>query len=99
MDSGSEGVKRLVIAVSSGAGTGTIVPQWSLARWVRVHPIAETDTFDVTFKDGESSVMLVRTSMTGTMSEQLNLSLGILKTIVIANAAQDGNYVVHFDLH
>lgn len=99
MDSGSEGVKRLSITVSSGSGTGTLTPQWSLARWIRIHPIVETNTYDVTFKDGEGFIMLVRTSMTGTMSEELNMSMGIIKTIVIANASQDGTYVVHFDLH
>lgn len=99
MSTGAEQVKRLVIAVSSGAGTGSVAPQWSLARWIRVHPIAETDTFDMTFKDGEGTIMLVRTSQTGTFSEQVNMSLGIIKSVVIANASQDGNYVVHFDCH
>lgn len=96
---GKEQVRRLGITVSSGAGTGTLTSEWTLARWIRIIPIAETDSYDVTFKDGDGHIMALRTGVTGTMSENLEMSLGILKTVVIANATQDGTYVAKFDLH
>lgn len=90
---------RLSIVVSSGAGTGTITNEWISARWVRVIPINETDTFDMTIKDGEGFLMLARTNLLGTFSEKCEMSLGIMRTIVIANAAVDGTYQVRFDTH
>ena len=97
-ETGSEQVKKLVIAVSSGSGTGTVTETWLLARWIRVHPIAETDSFHVIFKDGEGFIMLDRDNV-GTFSERLEMSLGILKTIEITGATQDGVYICHFDCH
>src|SRR5213595_1383560 len=99
MNPGSQEVKRLVIAVTSGTGTGTVTPTWLVTRWIRIHPVSESDTFVLTFKDGEGTIILVRTGLTGTFSENLQISLGILKTIVVTSASQDGNYVVHFDCH
>lgn len=99
MNPNSQEVKKLLIAISSGAGIGTLTSSWTLARWIRIHPIAETDSFDITFKDGEGAIMLQRTTQVGTFAERLEMSLGILRTIEIANATQDGSYVVHFDCH
>lgn len=89
----------LNVTVSSGSGTGTLTPAWVLARWIRVVPIAETDTYDLTIKDGEGLIIVYRTGQLGTLSERLELSLGIMKTVQIANAAQDGTYKVRMDLH
>jgi|GEM_PF-3259148 len=99
MAPGKQQVRRLDITVSSGTGTGTLTNEWTIARWIRVHPIAETDTFDVTFKDANGDVMVKRTGNTGTVSEMLELSLGILRTVLIESASQDGTYRVNFDLH
>lgn len=96
---GKQAVLRLNITVSSLTGTGTVTNEWNIARWVRVIPVAETDTFDVTFKDADGHIMVKRTSNTGTMSEQLDLSLGIVRTVLIENATQDGTYVVKFDMN
>lgn len=89
----------LAIAVSSGSGTGTLTPVWDICRWFRVVPIAETDTYDLTIKDGAGRIMVTRTSQLGTFSERLEISLGIMKSVLIQNATQDGNYTVVFDLH
>lgn len=90
---------RLNIVVSSGSGTGTLTNEWTSSRWIRVKPIAETDTFDLTIKDADGQIMVSRTSQLGTLSEKLEMSLGIMQTVSIANAAQDGTYVVKFDTH
>lgn len=89
----------LSITVSGGAGVGTITSYWAIARWVRVCPINETDTYDLTIKDADGKIMVVRTSQLGTMSERLEISMGIMRTITIANATADGTYVVKFDLN
>lgn len=96
---GREASIRLNITVSSGTGTGTITNTWEKVNWLRVVPIAESDTFDVTIKDGDGYIMLKRTGQTGTFSEQVEMSLGIMKTILIENAAQDGTFVCKFDFH
>lgn len=96
---GREQVRLLSVTISSGTGTASVVPIWALARWIRVIPVAETDTYDVTFKDGDGDIMGKYTGQTGTFSQQLDFSLGILKTVLIQNAAQDGTYKVKFDLH
>jgi len=96
---GREQSRSLNITVSSLTGTGTVTPIWAVARWVRVIPVAETDTYDVTFKDGDGDIMVYRTGQIGTLSENLDLSLGILKTVVIANATQDGTYKLKLDMH
>lgn len=96
---GREQSLDLNITISSGSGTGTLTPVWALARWVRVTPVNETDTYDLTIKDGKGRIMLKRTTYLGTFSEKLEMSLGIMKSIVIANAAVDGTYAVNLDAH
>lgn len=96
---GSQQSIRGTIVVSSGAGVLTITPIWQNARWVRIKPVSETDSFDVTIADADGIIMALRTGQVGTMSEQLQLSLGIVRTITIANASADGTYQVRFDLH
>jgi len=98
MNTGKEAVRRLNIMVSSGTGTGLVVSQWDLARWVRVVPVNESDTFDVTFKDGDGFIMGKFTGQSGTFSSRLEISLGIMKSVLIENAAQDGTYICLFDL-
>lgn len=90
---------RLAIAVSSGSGSGTLTNEWSSARWVRVIPVNETDTYDMTIKDADGNIMVKRTTQLGTFSEKLEMSLGIMKTVSIANATADGTYVAKFDLN
>lgn len=87
------------ITVAGGTGTLTLTPIWQNARWVRVQPVAETDTFDVTIKDGDGIIMAKRTGQLGTWSEKLEMSLGIMKTILIENAVQDGTYAARLDPH
>lgn len=99
MNTGKEAVRVLQIAVSSGTGSGAISAQWDIARWIRVIPIAESDTFDVTFKDGDGHIMGKYTGQQGTFSSKLEMSMGIMKTVLIENALQDGTYTVKFDLH
>ena len=99
MSIGKEQVRRLDIAVSSGTGQGTITNQWDVARWIRVIPVGESDTFTVTIKDADGDIMMKRTSQEGTLSENLELSLGIVRTVLIESASQDGTYKVKFDLH
>lgn len=96
---GKEQVKKLAITVSSGTGTGNLTPEWSVARWIRVIPVAETDTYTVTFKDGDGDIIAKRTAQEGTLSEMLELSLGILKSVVIESASQDGTYFLKLDCH
>lgn len=96
---GKEASRVLNITVSSGTGTGTLTPEWSLARWVRVIPVAESDTYDVTLKDGDGDIISKFTGQTGTFSYNAEMSLGILKTVLIESAAQDGTYKAKFDLH
>lgn len=89
----------LNIAVSGATGTGTVTPLWAICRWIRIIPTTESDTYDVTFKDGDGDILLVRTGLMGTMSERLEMSMGILKTIVIANSSSTGTYKAKFDMH
>lgn len=96
---GREQVRLLSITISSGAGTGTIAPIWTHANWVRVIPVSEFDTYDVSFLDADGDIMVKRTGQTGTMSEMLELSLGILRTVQIASASQDGTYKLKLDCH
>lgn len=98
----NEGSERSIqgsITVSSGTGELSLTPIWLNARWVRIKPVAESDTYDVTIADGDGILIVSRTGQTGTLSEQLGISLGIAKTITIANAAQDGTYLVRLDPH
>ena len=98
----NEGSERSIqgsITVSGGAGTLNLTPVWLNARWVRVQPVAESDTYDLTIKDADGILIVSRTSQLGTMAEQLEISLGIAKSISIANAAQDGTYKVRLDPH
>jgi len=99
MATGKEQVRKLSITISSGTGTGTLTSEWTLSRWIRVIPVAETDSFDVTLKDADGHIMMKRTGQIGTLSENLQFSLGILKTVLIENAGQDGTYVFKADLH
>lgn len=96
---GKEASRKLSITISSGSGTGNISPEWAIARWVRVVPVAETDSFDVTIKDGDGLIIVKRTGQVGTLSEMLELSLGIAKTVLIQNTTQDGTYTFIADLH
>ena len=98
-DTGREQSRLLNITVSSGTGTGAVVPIWARSRWVRVIPVGESDTYTVTFRDADGDIMAKRTSQEGTLSEMLDLSLGILSSVLIESAAQDGTYKVKFDLH
>ena len=99
MNVGAEKVKRLSITVTSGTGTGTLTPEWTLARWIRIKPVAESDTYTVTLKDGDGDIMMERTDQEGTLSENLEMSLGILKTVLIESASQDGTYLFKADCH
>lgn len=96
---GKEASRRLSITVSSGTGSGTVTNDWTISRWIRVIPVAETDSYDVTLKDADGYIMVKRTGQIGTLSENLELSLGILKTVLIESAVQDGTYICKFDLH
>jgi hypothetical protein len=96
---GREQVARLAITVSSGSGTGNCTAAWDLIRWLRIKPIAETDSFDLTIADREGILMLKRTAQVGTFAEKVEMSLGIMGSIAIANATQDGTYQVRFDMH
>lgn len=90
---------RLSIVVSSGAGTGTLTNQWSVARYIRIKPASETDTFNVVIKDADGMIMANRTAQLGTLSEKFEMSLGIMSTIAISSASADGTYTVKFDLN
>lgn len=96
---GKEQSRRLNIVVSSGSGSGTIASQWDVCRWIRVIPVAESDTYTVIVKDADGDRIIERTGQTGTLSENLEISLGIAKTVEISSAAQDGTYKVKLDLH
>lgn len=96
---GKEQSLKLSISIAGGTGTGTVTNSWDLIRWIRIIPVAETDSYDVTLKDGDGHIMVKRTGQTGTLSENLELSLGILKTILIENATQAGAYTAKLDLH
>lgn len=96
---GSQQSIKGTITVSSGSGSLTLTPIWLSARWVRVAPVSETDTYDLTILDGDGLIMVKRTSQLGTFSERLEMSLGIMKTVQIASATQDGSYSVRFDPH
>jgi len=86
------------ITVSSGSGTLTLTNEWSTARWIRVKPVNETDTFTLTIADADGMIMGKWTGQLGTFSAELNMSLGIMSTISIASASSDGTYTVKFDL-
>lgn len=96
---GKEASRKLTITISSATGTGSITPEWAVAKWIRVVPVAETDSFDCTIKDGYGYIIMKRTGQIGTLSEMLELSLGIVKTVLIENASQDGSYIFLADLH
>lgn len=99
MNPGREQSLPLQIAVSGATGTGAVAKAWTMVRWLRIIPIAETDTFDVTIKDSNGLIMLKRTTVLGTMAERIEMSLGIMASILIENASQDGTYRAIFDLH
>ena len=99
MTPGREQSLPLSIAIASGTGTGTLSKVWTICRWIRVIPIAETDSFDVTIKDSDGYIMFTRTGQIGTLAERIEMSCGIMATILIANTTQDGTYRVRLDLH
>lgn len=96
---GREQSLTLSVVISSGSGTGTFANAWDIVRWLRVVPIAETDSYDITIKDAAGRIMLKRTGNVGTFSERLEISLGIMRTILIENTTQDGSYTVVLDMH
>ena len=96
---GRESSLRLNIVVASGTGTGTLTKAWDIVRWFRAIPIAETDTFDCTIKDADGHIMSKWTGQLGTLSQNLEMSLGIMQTVLIENAAQDGTYIVKLDMN
>jgi hypothetical protein len=96
---GSQQSIRGQITVSSGAGSLALTPLWQNARWVRIKPVNESDTWDMTIADGDGIIMVSRTGLTGTFAERLEISLGIAKTITIANGLVDGTYQVRLDPH
>src|SRR5438128_2662549 len=96
---GREQSIALAIVVVGATGTGTFTNVWALARWIRVQPIAETDTYSLTIKDADGIIMLSRSGQVGTYSEKLDMSLGIMRTITIASATQDGTYQCRLDMH
>lgn len=99
MRSGREEQRNLSIAVSSGSGTGTIQQSWDICRRIRVIPPSESYTFDVTVLDASGTLVWQRTGWVGSLSEVQELSLGICRTVSIANASNDGTYEVKFDMH
>jgi hypothetical protein len=96
---GREEVNRLNVSVSSGAGSGTISQIWSICRRLRIIPPAETDSYDVSITDGDGHIIFKREAQVGTLSEAIELSLGIAKTVTFANATANGTYAVKFDMH
>lgn len=99
---GREEVKTLSISVTAGAGvcgTGTLTPVWSVARWVRIIPTSESDTYGVKFLDGDGDMVIYRTSLTGTFSEQLEISLGTVRSVQILDSSSTGTYKVKFDMN
>lgn len=96
---GSQQVIKGAITISGGSGVLTLTNIWLNARWIRIKPVAETDTYTVVGADAEGIIMFSRTSQLGTLSEKLEMSLGVLRTITVSSAAQDGTYQVRFDPH
>lgn len=96
---GSQQSVKGTITISSGSGSLTLTNAWLNARWVRVKPVAETDSFDLTISDADGIIMLYRQGQTGTLSEKLEMSLGIMRTVQIANATADGTYTLKLDIH
>jgi len=99
MTVGRQEIRKLSITISSGTGTGNISRIWAISRRVRIIPVAETDTYDVTVKDPDGDLVIKRTSQLGTFSEIQELSLGSVGSVLIENASQDGTYTVKFDMH
>ena len=96
---GREQSLKLAITISSGAGSGTLTKSWDIVRWLRVIPVAEANTYTLTVKDADGYIMLKRTAQEGTFSEMVEMSLGIMQTIEIASASQDGTYQVRLDMN
>lgn len=96
---GKEQSRVLLITVSSGSGSGTVTNTWDIAKWVRIIPPSESATYDVTFKDADGDIIAARTSQLGTLSEMLEISLGILRTVLISSSSEDGSFKAKFDLH
>jgi hypothetical protein len=96
---GKEQSLRLNIVVSSGAGIGTATNQWDLCRWFRIIPPSESAGYDFAIKDGDGHLMLDRSGQTGTYSERIEMSLGIIRTIEISGASEDGTYIAKFDMN
>jgi len=96
---GREAVRKLSVTISSATGTGTIAQKWDIARRIRCIPVAETDVYTFQISDADGDIILKRESQTGTLSENVDLSLGIATTVTISAATQDGTYTVKFDMH
>lgn len=98
----SEGSQQSIkgtVAISSGSGSLTLTNAWLNARWIRIKPVAETDSYTVVVSDADGMIMFSRTAQVGTLSEKLEMSLGIMRTVQISSATQDGSYTVKFDIH
>jgi hypothetical protein len=96
---GKEQVKRLAITVSSGSGSGTVTNQWDICRRWRLIPPSEAAIYTVTLKDADGHMIAKRTQTTGTLSEIDEISLGIVRTVEITSASEDGSYIAKFDMH
>lgn len=96
---GKQASKRLDVSVTGGTGTGTLTNQWDIARRIRIIPPSETTTYDISIKDGENDLIILRTGAMGTISEQLELSMGICSLITITNSSSNGTFRCKFDLH
>lgn len=89
---------KLTMVTSGGTGELVLTQQWDIATWVRVIPPAENVVYDLELEDADGHLMVLRTGITGTYSEKLQISLATLNTVSIANATQDGTFTIKFDL-
>lgn len=99
MDSGKQQSRVLNITVSSASGSGAINGDWDICRRIRVVPVNETTSYDVSITDADGDKIFERLGMRGTLSEIQYLSMAIAATVSISNSSDDGTYKVKFDLH
>jgi len=97
---GKEQSILLNVVISSGSGNANIAKQWDIARRLRVIPLAETNRYNVTIDDGDGDIIFFREDQIGTLSETVDLSLGIAANVAISvTTGADGTYKVKFDMH